>query len=227
MEIIHVVLLAITKMHNGYCFAGMTCNGKWIRPVLAHQRQWGSLMYENEEKIKIGDIIDVRQLKRLSPKRPEMPHIEDVVVQRMIKVGELAHHELIEFLKDVVEGYAELEDTLARKNRSLCLVEVSSLKKVYVEEEDRKRTRISFKLPNVDFEYINTTQKPGYPCVCLHWRAIQGHGIEIPDKFNSIFLGIGLARGFFSGNRWVDPTPMVISVITDPALPLGIDYDNP
>lgn len=210
-------------MKNGFCFAGMTEDGRWIRPVLPERRQWNTLLYSDNEKIKIGDVIRLEGMYK-----PETPHTEDMIVKEMVKIGSLSSSDLIAFLNTVAESTRDLEDTIAGKGRSLCLVKASSFKTVYIEEDDLRKTRISFKLPDVESEYVNNTRKPGYPCVCLHWRAIQGQGIRIKtDNFKNIFLGIGLAREFFSSGRRVRPAPMIISIITDPPLPGEIDYNNP
>lgn len=218
-----VIILAVTYMQNGFCFAGMTKDGRWVRPVLPSRNQWTSLYYENGEPICIGDVIKVN-----GRNRPDPPHTEDIEVKGFNKVDKLTHKQLISLLEKHSESLTSLHDTLDRNGRSLCLIKVSSFRIVHIKDNDIRRTRLAFTLVDHAQEYINTTLTPGYPCSCLHWRGIQLHRLTLPMSANNKFMCIGLARGFYGDRgQWVDPAPMVISVITDPPLPGGINYDNP
>ncbi|MBM7853903.1 hypothetical protein JOC37_000268 [Desulfohalotomaculum tongense] len=216
-----VVIVAITYMKNGFCFAGISKDGNWVRPVLPNKGQWKSLYYENGRPICIGDVIEVN-----GRGRPYPPHTEDVEVKRFCKIRKMEHNELISFLTDNAENEPDLRNTLERNNRSLCIVNAQSFRKVYVDKYDKKKTRVSFVFNNKEYE--NTTLKKGFPCTCLHWRTIQSQALEYPKKFKKIFISIGLARGFTGDDGvWVHPAPMIISIITDPPLPGGINYLNP
>ncbi len=197
-------------------------DGYWIRPVLPNKQQWKFLTYNNGEYIDIGDVIQIN-----GKPRPDPPHTEDVEVQSFKRIRRMSHVELINFLTKNAENNVQLFHTLNRNNRSLCVVQAENFRKVYT-EEDPRRTRIAFKLPDSNYEYINDTSKPGYPCVCLHWRAIQGKGLALPASFDRMFIAIGLARGFISASgQRIEPAPMIISVITNPKLPGDINYNDP
>ena len=217
-----LVLLAVTWMAGGFCFAGMNERGEWVRP-LPDGRQWKRLYYDSGELIRIGDVVRVA-----GRPEPDPPHAEDYIISRFERVRKLTHRELIAFLTTHAEDRAALDATLALDARSLCLVRAESFEIVYREGGDPRRTRIAFKLSGVSDPYFNITQKPGYPCNCLRWRAIQAQGVQIPDEFVKAFIGVGLARPFRGDDgRQVPPSPMIISLITDPHIPGEINYDNP
>jgi len=227
---VDIVFLAMTLMAGGYCFAGMNENGEWVRPQL-EGTQWKNLYYQSvafstEEYIRIGDVVRVEGRYETNLRHPA--HVEDYIVRRFDKVGNLGQRELIAFLDAHSEGSVALDATLSRSGRSLCMVQVESFEVVYKEEGDPRRTRIAFNLPGIPTTYINTTKKPGYPCTCLRWRAIQDQDVQIPSEVKKIFIGVGLAREFTGADGQLVPAaPMVISLITDPAMPGEIDYDNP
>ena len=108
------LLLAVTRMENGFCFAGMTKTGQWVRPVLPNKGQWKYLVYSNGENISIGDIINISGSPKSDP-----PHTEDIEVDGFRKISKLKHSALIDFLNKHSESETDLQHTLDRNNRSL------------------------------------------------------------------------------------------------------------
>ncbi|MEW6608696.1 MAG: hypothetical protein AB1414_14830 [bacterium] len=84
-----LVILAMTKMANGICTAGIDSNtGKWIRPVrldisdpMEHCVQLTDFIIQGEPRIKLLAVSEVF----LKEPNPSLPHIEDWTIDRRFK----------------------------------------------------------------------------------------------------------------------------------------------
>lgn len=215
-----IVVTAITWMKKGVCFAGLDYStGKWVRPVL-DRTQWNSLTHDNGWLIEVGQLIKLNN-PRL---RPVPPHTEDVVVAGFSFVRKLTDQEFQMFLDCHAEDVQTLTDTLNVNGRSLCLVKADSVTTVYTEEDDPRKTRLSFWFRGR--EYINTTKTPGFPCTDVRWRALKAAGQAAP-RGTYLYIGIGLARSFpRDDGSLVPPSRMVISVLSFPPFKVTVDPRN-
>ena len=131
---------------------------------------------------------------------------------------------LVEFVTKHQESLEDLEHTLNANSRSLCLVEVDTFRNFMDEStfNEKLSPRMTFEFEGE--EYLNTTKSnKGFPITDLKWRAytIQEKGTQ--NNFDAIFICIGLAR--IEKKKDISKEyPMVISVITDPVVPLLPTY---
>jgi hypothetical protein len=216
-----ILLTAVTWMKKGVCFAGLNCRtGEWVRPVL-DRAQWNSLTHANGQLIEVGQLINLNN-PRL---RPDPPHTEDVVVDGFSLVRKLSDQEFQSVLDRHAEDIFALTDTINYNERSLCLVKADSFKTVYTENDDDRKTRLSFRFRARD--YNNTTKtKPGFPCTDVRWRALKAANQADP-RGSHLYIGIGLARSFQSDDgSLVPPASMVISVLTFPPFKVMVDPRN-
>lgn len=219
------VILAVTKTYDKYCIAGMDQTGKWIRPLpVGGEKFWSSLKYTDGTYIKVGDVWNITEYEKVyddsSPGHTEdIKLIENATFHRC-----LTNEQLIRFVHENKEDELALKRTLNGESRSLCLIEADDFRNFM----DRNtfsgdlKPRITFKFQGIHYNNT-TTSNAGYPITDLKWLAYTQRQISTPKKWSSIFICIGLARtepkkGF---NR---EYPMIISVITDPEVPLLSSY---
>lgn len=218
------VVLAVTKTYDGYCIAGMDKNGRWIRPLpTGRGKFWSSVKYPNQEFIKVGDVWSItRYEKAFDNNSPG--HTEDIrLTNSPILKNRLTNSELLEFVRRHQEGKEELSKTLDADARSLCLVKVD-----HFEHFIHKNTFDGKRQPRISFSYMgerynNTTNTPGYPITDLKWRTYTLEQIPVDLSFKSQYICIGLARTE-PKKGFTKEFPMVISVITDPEVPLLPTY---
>jgi hypothetical protein len=217
---LEVVLLAVTKMGLGFCMAGMTGDGEWVRPVPIDRHSWqADDLIHGQDVVGPGVILILKDAKH----SPNPPHVEDYMAGDHEVSGHLSRQEFRLFLREKTEGMDALKHLLDGDGRSLCLVRPESFQTVHVEDDARK-TRIAFEFSGQSFE--NDTQKPGFPCTDLRWRASRGSTSSDP-KYEEAFLTLGLARAFQGSSGWVKPAPMVIGVHVFPSTVVKLDAQSP
>ena len=121
-----VTLLAITKVKtpDRFCIAGMTNNGKWIRPIPNDEanRFWlrNDLTSGNSGFAKSGDVWEV---EGKVPDKFQFPnHTEDFIITKRNYVKRLSNDELIVFLRNKVESESDFISTINANGRSLCFI---------------------------------------------------------------------------------------------------------
>ncbi|GMN99861.1 dual OB domain-containing protein [Parageobacillus thermoglucosidasius] len=212
-----IVILAVTKTYDRYCIAGMTEYGKWVRPLPPDHRFWETYTYDDQTFIKPGDVWEITDyIKYDDPQSPG--HTEDIKVlnyNSVYKCNELNDEQLCEFVEQRLENEQSLNDTLNANGRSLCLIKVDGIRKVVGEQ------RVCFTMNGR--EYRNNTFREGYPVTDLKWRSIFQHHSVSFEKFNKLYLCVGLARK--EPNKGIEREyPMIISIITNPFVPYPPQY---
>ena len=215
-----IVVLAVTKMSDGFCIVGKNIQGRWLRLIPEGLFNWRSLNYENGEHIEVGDVLRVSGLWRHTPP----PHFEDYTVQQFLRIKKLTNQQLLNFCRNHSETTDELLSTLSRETRSLTVLRVDNIDVVF-EDADPVKSRLAVRVG--DRMYRNDTRKPGFPCTCLKWRAVQRRKIPLPI-FHDVYVVFGLARPFTDREGiYVLAAPMIISIISEPSLPILINYNKP
>lgn len=192
-----IYLLAVTKAFDKFCIAGMTEDGKWIRPIPNNSktRFWeqNQISLTNYGVLRPGDIIEI---SGYNPKNFQYPnHTEDFVVKgNMNFLGRLSNNEFLNFLKDKVEPISSFEDTVNAKNRSLCLINVE---KVNLHITNYNGTDFKPKATPFKSQYNvenPRTQRGNYIVKDCKWSTLilnQDPNIDI--AFSEIYFVIGLA----------------------------------
>lgn len=215
-----VVVMAVTKMNDGFCIAGMTTDGRWIRLIPQGSHNWRSIAYNNREYIRTGDVLNVSGGWMFT----DPPHYEDYKVKSMKRVNQLNNKQMLDFCHRKAEPPDKFFELMSRRIRSLCLLKADGVETVF-KEIDPVKSRLAVRLGKD--VYRNDTRKPGFPCTCLKWRAMQRQELELP-VFNQVYTAFGLARPFTDRDgRFVPAAPMVISILSDPPLPGVVDYNQP
>lgn len=218
------IILAVTKTYDKFCIAGMNENGKWIRPLpVGKEKFWRSERYTNGEFIKVGDVWEIAEYEdEYDIHSPG--HTEDLRLLQSPKFKEhYTNNKLLNFVEAFKEDKTALSNTLNGVSRSLCLVKAENFKKFLFDNpfNGRKQARFTFLFEGN--HYNNTTSTPGFPITDLKWRAYTFQQIKTTNDWNNIFICIGLART--EPKKRVDREyPMIISVITDPEVPLLPTY---
>lgn len=130
---------------------------------------------------------------------------------------------MLQFVNGKKENNVELQKTLNAADRSLCLISAESFEGFIHKYNERSSVRVTFDYEGEHFR--NVTGTPGYPLTDLKWRAYILQNKEIPIEYDNVFICIGLARKEPAKNINKE-FPMVISIITDPYLPLLPSYPN-
>lgn len=223
-----LVILAVTKTYNSYCIAGMSADGSWYRPLPTHARKfWSDVRYSNGQFIQVGDVWEISSYRKEADSASP-GHTEDIrLIDVPIFTQRLTNEQLIRFLENVNENEHALNDTFSAKSRSLCLIKVDDFSNfVYENNYDgqlQRKARITFSYNGKT--YRNITSTPGFPITDLKWRAYTLQEVETPTNWNSAYICIGLARTE-PKKGLMNEYPMVISVVTDPYMPLLPTYPN-
>lgn len=202
----------------------MDQEGNWIRPLpVGKEKFWASVKYPNNELIKVGDVWGITEYKKelddISP-----GHTEDIRLFKNPTLHKsLTNRELISFAQKFRDDEAALWKTLNAESRSLCLVKANNFENFLHENSfnGKIQARITFSYRGK--QYNNTTSTPGFPITDLKWRAYTYQQISVPNAWNSVYICVGLARP--EPKKGLNSEyPMIISVITDPEVPLLPTY---
>lgn len=213
-----IVVVAMTKVNNKVCFAGINPDdNSWVRPV-CDEGAWSTITYEGTDfLVEVGDVM---RLEEPIP-QSQPPHIEDVQVSSFSYVRSTTPEEFRALLQQNIDYEAFDNIIIGKGNQSLCVIQPLEFKTVYVESYDEAKTRLAFWIDDKCFD--NKTQKPGFPCTDLRWRAYRRENDYDPEicDYDDAYLALGLSRHYKWGYH-----PMVISVITFPSFEFTLDPEN-
>lgn len=122
---VEITVLAVTRFSDGACAAGVTSDGKWIRPTRPNPRGWRQLEYSDCKEssgrwiIRKGNVVRINLVKPI----PEGAHSEDWLVgnKKPELVRELSEQDYINLCKKSAEDSLEsIKGSIA--NRSLIMV---------------------------------------------------------------------------------------------------------
>ncbi len=228
MDVSRVTILAVTKMHDGICVAGVDRARAWVRPVRVPGYNFSkdALLERGRVVVEPYNEVEFRMRNRLfnSPQSEDHeidpsyePHLVDKLNDGQLTtlMTKLDEH-------DSVEGQRSrdgLMDWLTGLNRSLVLTRVDMVLSAYRGSTDygRRPRRLSFRVGNSHFDMS---------CTDLRWRSITrgDRDVEALTALNSarvIYFALGLTR-LFQGRYW----PMVVGVHPIPRLAGEVDYDR-
>lgn len=234
-----LVVLAMTKMANGICAAGIESEqtnlvtGQWIRPVrldisdpMEHCIQLTDFIIQGELQIKLLGLSEFF----LKEPKPSPPHIEDWVIDRRVKprlIKEFTDNEKLVFLNG--NAHNEDLDKLTRKECSLGLIKPDDFLIHF--GPNKKGDDIAVR---VDFT-IRKERWKDKPCPDIRLRALGRYILQYLKKpshclamedflkkgYANIFFALGLTR-LYQGENWL----MVIGVHTIPEYKAKIDFSE-
>lgn len=221
------VILAVTKTFDKYCIAGMDSNGNWIRPLpVGTGKFWSTIFYNNMKPIQVGDVWEISNF-RAEYDSSSPGHTEDIrLITEPVFKQHLSNEELINFVNKHKEDMKALNDTLDANARSLCLIDVDEFEYFMALNDFSQKTSPRMTFSYQGEEYKNVTRSiTGYPITDLKWRAYTIQNKQTTGSFKSILICVGLARTEPKKDMNKE-YPMIISVITDPEVPLLPTYPN-
>ncbi|MDI6735777.1 MAG: hypothetical protein QME42_06235 [bacterium] len=230
----NLVILAMTKMANGVCIAGIEPEtGQWIRPVrldvsdpMEHCIQLTDFIIKGQPQIK---YLGLSQFGLKEPK-PEPPHIEDWLIDRRVKpklVKELSNSEKIEFLK----AHSHQDDLPNLEGLKYSLGMITPEDFSFHFKPNKAGDDIAVR---VDFS-VNSRNYSDIPCSDIKMRALGRKVLSYLGKsehrlfrqdfdkkgYEQVFFAMGLTRPYKDKN-WL----MVIGVHTVPEYQAQIDFSN-
>jgi hypothetical protein len=210
-----IIILAVTKTYNQFCIAGMTEEGRWVRPQPNTGLFWDNLEYSDGSFIKVGDVWEIKDEEFSSKLDPTSPgHTENIrLLGSATRVNILDNDRLLEFIRNHSEDTLSLTNTLNANGRSLCLIKIESFNMV-------NNSRLTFTLNGN--RYCNNTKSEGYPVTCLKWRSIFSQNLQYSSSVGELYICIGLARK--EPPKIMKEYPMVIGIYTSPEAPLPSTY---
>jgi len=227
-----ITILAVSRLGNELCVAGVDESGNWIRPTSLSEG-WGQFykvdIYNknNSPVIALSNVVTIRLIHQI----PQIgtPHIEDWEYERSCKpvlVGKLNDSQRLHLFQKISEQ--SLDSLIESHERSLCLIEPSSI-------ISANFANISYKgkyQPILNFTF--QSKQYSYKVTDIYWRALgrdllaKGHSSVLKGKelqsilqYSKSFLTIGLGRKF-KEKYW----PFIVGVHTVPQFPVKIDYKN-
>ncbi len=185
-----VTILAVTNTYAGYCIAGLTEDGKWIRPmpsVETGRRFWNSGELTLPGKGAPVAVGDVWEISGNPPKMFQYPnHVEDFRTQSRRYVRTLRNRQLLNFLENHVEGEEAFLDTVHANGRSLCLIRVNGINGFTETWNGKVKAKMDLK---GDFQICNPKTNNGYyPVTCCKWSRLlkDGYDSRPVDLYRSI-----------------------------------------
>jgi len=230
-----VVILAVSRMGNQVCVAGVDEDKKWVRPTSpSKEGGWEfklSDIYDknNDPVIALSNTVAIRLIKRVPAEgSPQKENWEYDRRQKPVLVEILSEQQRLKLFQAISEK--KLEPLVEKNEKSLCLIEPSFIFFVNLSNISVKgkwQPRISFAFNEIPYEF---------PVTDIYWRAIcrslqkktgkkllDGGELKKIIGYNRIFLTIGLPRGKIKNQYW----PMIVGVHPVPLFPIKIDYRNP
>lgn len=123
---VEITILALTRLSDGVCAAGITNDGKWIRPTRPNPSGWRQLEYSDCKDASRHWIIQKGNMVRMDLKSPipEGAHTEDWLVgaKKPELVEELSEQDYKRLCKKLAEGTTDLIKGSEAK-RSLIMVQ--------------------------------------------------------------------------------------------------------
>ncbi|MHA7743897.1 dual OB domain-containing protein [Priestia aryabhattai] len=214
-----ICILAVTKAaFNEYCIAGMTDEGKWVRPIpsVGNSRFWthDQLTCQVNGFLQVGDVLEFNGQAPSAFQHPN--HTEDFLVsaEGMILQQRFSNDELMNFLHDKAEGEREFSETIYAQGRSLCLIKVNHFQQSITQWEDGpKKPKMTFS--HDDFTVTNPHTKAGDYIVkdCKWASVVLNRTVSNLNSYSDLYLAIGLAtKNNFDGKEY----PQVIGLHTAP-----------
>lgn len=229
-----LVILAMTKMANGICTAGIEYKtGNWIRPVrldvsdpMEHCIQLTDFIIQGKPLIK---LLAVSEFSLKEPK-PDPPHIEDWLIDRRFKpklIKELNDKEKIEFLNTHSH-----KENLSKINSKACSLGLIKPDDFLIQFKPNKKgddiaVRIDFTLGK---ERCKEKPSPDIKLRALGRYVLQylkksSHYLTMEDfvkkGYSNLFFTLGLSR-LYQGKNWL----MVIGLHTIPEYKAEIDFSK-
>ena len=228
-----ITILAVTKLGNELCVAGVDEYRNWIRPTCLSSGGWRQFytvdIYDKNDKpvIALSNVVTIRLIRPI----PQIgtPHIEDWEYDRNSKpilTEAINNSKRLQLFQKISEQ--TLEPLIKNYKKSLCLIEPSSI--------------VSANFANISYTgkyqpILDFTFKSGhysYKITDIYWRAFGRYlstkyhkqiwdGKELQDilQCSRLFLTMGLTR-LYRDKYW----PMIVGVHTVPCFPIEIDYEN-
>jgi hypothetical protein len=215
------IILAVTKTDNKYGIAGMDQNGKWFRPLpIGNEKFWPTVRYRNDDYMVVGDVWEITSYeKEYDASSPG--HTEDIrLFREPMFHGRLSHGQLINFVYKYKEDKVALHNTLRGNSRSLCLIAADSFKNFLDRSSfDRKlKPMITFLHDGKQYSHTSMSTN-GFPLIDVKWVDYTNQQVATRYIWDSLYVCVGVERNeTMKGiNR---EEPMIISVITEPQVPL-------
>lgn len=222
-------VLAVTKLGEELCVAGVDKNKRWIRPTSFGPGGWRQFrkcdVFDKNKNavIALSNVVILKVLAFI----PESyaPHIEDWEYDRTTKpvlVKTLDDRGRLKLFNSVREH--SLEPLLEAQERSMCLIEPASI----ISADFSNRSHSGKYQPILGFGFRGESYS--FKVTDIYWRAIgrnfpgeclDGDSLRRALKVERMFLSVGLTRKY-QGQYW----PMVIGVHLIPDFPVKIDYQN-
>jgi len=154
---VEITILALTRLSDGVCAAGITSKGKWIRPTRPNASGWRQLEYsdckdvDGQWVVRKGNVVRMDLVKHI----PEKRHSEDWLIgsRKPEVVRELSDEEYLRTCRQVAETSTDPID-VPDAARSLLLVHPDEIVSFSFgietdwEGEQKYRPRCTFKLAN-------------------------------------------------------------------------------
>lgn len=217
-DTLEVYILAVTKAYDKFCVAGLTADGRWVRPIPneGDSRFWTERQLTSK-RFGFTQVGDVWRIEGHAPNKYQYTnHSEDFITTDRKLIERLSNDELIKFIEDTAEDQNAFNDTVNARGRSLCLVKVTSFKSY----RDEINNRAFMKFINKDFNVDNPkTATRRYRVKDCKWESLVLQGKHPNITFEEVYLCIGLATPApYDGVEY----PQVIGLHTKPEV-LALD----
>lgn len=232
-DIKEITILAVTKLGDELCVAGVDEDGNWVRPTCLSSGGWRQFykvdIYDKNNKpvVSLSNIVAIHLIRPIS--QIGTPHIEDWEYGRRsmpVLIKSLNDSERLQLFQKISQQ--TLDSLIKKHERSLCLIEPSSI----ISANFANISYTGKYQPILDFKFKSETHQ--YKVTDIYWRSLgrylsnKGHkrildGKKLQDilQYSRLFLTIGLTR-LYKDEYW----PMVVGVHPVPNFHIKIDYEN-
>lgn len=227
----NITILAVTKLGDEICVAGIDEDNHWIRPTcdIEDFRQFNKAdIYDKNNKPVVALSNQVAIWLRRAIPQTGAPHIEDWEYDMGIKpilIRTLNDSQRLALFQKIAEQ--SLDPVIIQNVKSLCLIEPTEIVLAdfaNISAKGKYQPKLKFTFCKEEFNYKVTDiywRALGRLLATKHKLVLDGKELRDTLKYSRIFLTVGLTR-MFEEKYW----PMVVGIHTVPYFPVQIDYNN-
>jgi hypothetical protein len=224
-----LLIMAVTRLGDGVCVAGVNPNGRWVRPTRENAKGWRQLTVDDLKDsdgrvvVKVGNVVQWP----LGAAVPRDVHTEDVLVSRTRPrlVRTLPPEQLLARCMELRAW--SLDGFLRGTERSLMLLQPPLIRTF--DFSTTGKGGISARI-----HFVHGAMREDFSVTDVTWRAMGRHLLERLQAADlslteaDLHYEAGLAVRYLAvgrgqlheGRYW----PFFISVFTDPPISTAIDY---
>jgi len=232
---VDVVILAVTRLSSGVCVAGITDNGKWIRPTRPnYNKTWRQLEFDDCKNTNSDWIVKKGNIVRMDIREhiPSGFHTEDYLIgsQKPELLKTLSEKEYVSICEEYSEKSVSVLEQV-NSQRSLMLVRPEEITAFSFQHETNRKGKDSF-VPRCTFKSGNLWEN-NIGITDAEWRSFSRQYAKEHSKkivcSKEVFDALGTQQCWFTiGKNMVESNEylLVVGIHLFPIQNFAMDFDR-